>query len=642
MKNILSGFVFSMLFTMSVYAENPDFKSMHEYEAKKYRNVVHPHTYDNKFLDFKDFTESEYQPIVNRMVIGYLPWWDNGTDDIKYELITDLLYFSCELAPEGELGNCNGWPEGAPIAEAHKYGVRVHLVITAFDDELILNLIKNKTYTEKFYENSLTAIKEVAADGINIDFEFHSGENSEEVADFFSGLADYFHKDNPDYYVSAALWAVDWHDTFNLSEMGEMDFFFIMAYDYHWKGGDPGPVSPLYSGAPWPGEKCVANSVENYSEKLGDEDNSRIITGFPYYGINWPSLSDNIPGTSSENGKAVRYREVISDYQKYDTNYDSSTHSVYKIYEENGWHQLWFDRHDTLTEKYIFANSEKLGGVGMWALNYDGKSDKLWKTLAEHFSERILGSKENPVKIETFPFTHKTTTYYYVSDEMDYYTCEFYPQSENIDQSGPEIIYSLNIECDGTLSIKLNEGSGEDHTAREDLDIHLLRNPDPDQCINRDHLKLDENVSEGRYFISVDSYVTDDGTRKGGWYSIEVDFSPENPVDECAEGIDNCHENAICEDTPCGYECTCKNSYEGDGFHCEPSENKNDSDEEIEDTDYPEDETDNDNFYHDETETLDEDFTEESEDPSEEDNEVSEKKPDENSSKTSGCSCSII
>ncbi|XP_056317456.1 signal peptide, CUB and EGF-like domain-containing protein 2 isoform X4 [Danio aesculapii] len=40
-------------------------------------------------------------------------------------------------------------------------------------------------------------------------------------------------------------------------------------------------------------------------------------------------------------------------------------------------------------------------------------------------------------------------------------------------------------------------------------------------------------------------------------------------TDQCAEGSDACHIDAICQNTPTSYKCTCKTGFKGDGKHCE-------------------------------------------------------------------------
>ncbi|RMC02955.1 hypothetical protein DUI87_20148 [Hirundo rustica rustica] len=42
-------------------------------------------------------------------------------------------------------------------------------------------------------------------------------------------------------------------------------------------------------------------------------------------------------------------------------------------------------------------------------------------------------------------------------------------------------------------------------------------------------------------------------------------------VDECAEATDDCHIDAICQNTPKSYKCICKPGYKGEGKQCEGS-----------------------------------------------------------------------
>lgn len=43
---------------------------------------------------------------------------------------------------------------------------------------------------------------------------------------------------------------------------------------------------------------------------------------------------------------------------------------------------------------------------------------------------------------------------------------------------------------------------------------------------------------------------------------------PPPDVDECVEGTDSCHIDALCQNTPRSYKCICKSGYTGDGKHC--------------------------------------------------------------------------
>ncbi|XP_066894755.1 signal peptide, CUB and EGF-like domain-containing protein 2 isoform X5 [Kogia breviceps] len=44
---------------------------------------------------------------------------------------------------------------------------------------------------------------------------------------------------------------------------------------------------------------------------------------------------------------------------------------------------------------------------------------------------------------------------------------------------------------------------------------------------------------------------------------------PPEDVDECAQGLDDCHTNALCQNTPTSYKCSCRPGYQGEGRQCE-------------------------------------------------------------------------
>ena len=48
-------------------------------------------------------------------------------------------------------------------------------------------------------------------------------------------------------------------------------------------------------------------------------------------------------------------------------------------------------------------------------------------------------------------------------------------------------------------------------------------------------------------------------------------------VDECAEALDNCSIDAICQNTLKSYKCICKSGYKGDGKHCEGNPPRNEA-----------------------------------------------------------------
>ena len=81
------------------------------------------------------------------------------------------------------------------------------------------------------------------------------------------------------------------------------------------------------------------------------------------------------------------------------------------------------------------------------------------------------------------------------------------------------------------------------------------------RCISKD-IKIDKVKVLKMRFILGNSFIQSDATK------LFTD------VDECSEGTDDCHVNAICTDTPGSFICTCNPGFEGNGRNCTIKESK--------------------------------------------------------------------
>ena len=120
------------------------------------------------------------------------------------------------------------------------------------------------------------------------------------------------------------------------------------------------------------------------------------------------------------------------------------------------------------------------------------------------------GTRSCPYRIESLPYEHSGDTTGALSNEWDIYNCS------SADESGPEVIYALNLDDSGTLSAAVD---CEDPLV--DVDVHLLDGDDPDACLTRDHWELSWETTPGRYLIVVDSWF--DGSEElSGPYTVTV------------------------------------------------------------------------------------------------------------------------
>jgi spore germination protein YaaH len=500
-------------------------RSFHFLEIERHRDVKPPVFYGEPSVEPVDLG-LRFSPVTDKLIYGYLPYWNNSTTHIRWGLMTDLLYFSCEMEPGGTLGNCNGWPQSAPIDEARKYGVRIHLVITSFTKGDIFDLLGSTTQKNTFFNAVWDKVKDDKADGVNIDFEaFGKVDPSSLLTNFFNELAQFLKSKKSDMIVSVAMPAVDWSNNWDLAGMTDMDYFFMMLYDYHWRGGEPGPVAPLYRESPWTSSgRSVTRSINDYISANGDAIKNKLIAGYPYYGYKWKTTNGSIPGTKVENAVSAVYDKVYSDYSSVTSLWDDGSQTPYKIWQEgSSWYQLWYDNAESLGMKFELVNTHGLAGSGMWAVNYDVSKDDLWKELAKYFVIDKSGSFSNPVKIEAFPFAYEGDTYKYVSYELDSYSCDV-----TGNYTGPEIIFEFELASSGSLTAALSKGYGKSGE-RESHGIYLLS--DDKECISGDTKEISLHLEDGKYYISVDSTV-DENVYKGGPFTLEINFVSDDPVEE--------------------------------------------------------------------------------------------------------------
>ena len=220
-----------------------------------------------------------------------------------------------------------------------------------------------------------------------------AGHHLGDYPDFVADLASAVRQVLPNAEFSSALPAVDWSQAYDYPALAAvLDHLIIMGYDYHYKGGDPGPVSPLeYAGAPWAGYTYdLAWSIDDYRNALGDPALDRkLLLGLPYYGYDWPSTSFDVPGTKTANAVSSYYRDSFTKTAGAAV-LDAASQSKFFFYEDAGVkHQLWFDDAETLGLKYEAVKERGLGGVAIWALTYDGDRPELWNALETSFGTGV-------------------------------------------------------------------------------------------------------------------------------------------------------------------------------------------------------------------------------------------------------------
>ena len=127
------------------------------------------------------------------------------------------------------------------------------------------------------------------------------------------------------------------------------------------------------------------------------------------------------------------------------------------------------------------------------------------------------GSPDNPIVVDSFPFTDSRSTLDAPSDGFDAYAC-----APETDESGKEVIYRVEVPSAGVLQVSLDDVAGDD----TDVDVHVLHTLDPDACVARSNYGLAHPVPAGTWWVVVDTWVNGSGNPLAGPYTLEMDLVP--------------------------------------------------------------------------------------------------------------------
>jgi hypothetical protein len=305
------------------------------------------------------------------------------------------------MESDGNLSDLHGWDGATSTAlrnEAHANGVRYILTVVNFSAESIDALVNDPEARANGVEQLVGAVLAMNADGVNIDFESVPVSAKAGLTAFVTETTDAFHAAIPGSYVTVATPAVDWSGAFDYDQLAiHSDGLMIMGYGYHWKNGNPGPISPVTSGDIW-GEKTLTWTIEDYFQWGGPENHDKYILGLPFYGRDWPSEDTSMPGTALSSGAYEPYyncksRAAALGGFKWD---EHSKTSYFMEMIDGVWHQVWCDDGPSWDEKLALVEEYNLQGVGIWALGYDGTTTDYWESISAAF----IDSPAEPVPDE--------------------------------------------------------------------------------------------------------------------------------------------------------------------------------------------------------------------------------------------------
>ena len=340
---------------------------------------------------------------------GYLPYWQMTPSMVGYLAgvpVSTLELFSVGAGDNGGLlAKQTGFrritgPLGSQIIrEAHARGQRVELVFTSFgydrndrlfgrtglfggaggadrgdarDDNRGGETAAGAASWTRTAKELLALARRIGADGINVDVELIRGDAFEGYTSFLGALRAGLNVLSADAELSVATMASSAGADLALGAIAAgVDRVFLMGYDYHWSGSNPGASAPIDR---LDGTATLRWSIGTYLANGVPAD--RIILGLPLFGMSWPVASADRYAAGTGKGASwipALHAAMLTKpaFVPYHDLLEETEFAATRDTSGGGWHAIFYDSPRTLRPKLLLAREAGFVGAGFWAIGYE-------------------------------------------------------------------------------------------------------------------------------------------------------------------------------------------------------------------------------------------------------------------------------
>ncbi|MBR6917917.1 MAG: LysM peptidoglycan-binding domain-containing protein [Clostridia bacterium] len=259
-------------------------------------------------------------------------------------------------------------PEGAErlVRAAKEYESVPLMMLTSlneygnFSNELVESVLSSDELTRRVIDETVKAVNEGGYGGVDVDFEYISGELASRYADFIKKLKRALGGEY-EVFVSLAPKTSDdmpgilyeGHDYASLGDAA--DHALLMTYEWGYTYGSPQAVSPLDKV-----EKVAAYAV-------GQIPPSKLLLGMPNYGYDFklPYIKGESEATPTSNLDAVK----LAVKENAEIVYDEISEAPFFTYtdsEDGARHVVWFESARSVRAMGELANRNGMFGVSIW------------------------------------------------------------------------------------------------------------------------------------------------------------------------------------------------------------------------------------------------------------------------------------
>ena len=241
----------------------------------------------------------------------------NKYEDIDLNNLTALSFFDVPLNEEGDINfDSRGYRSFISEAtlelfeRARQKNVKIFLTLTAWEEDIIKNLLNSKDAQLKLADQISEEITSSGIDGITIDFEYPKGQGKsyqKKFTEFIGNLTDRVHKSNPNAKVAVAVPSSLSKNSsiYHPSDLSKKaDQIFLIASDFIVpEVKNSSPLSPVYGFS----EKEYWSTLSNLlGELLTKIATPKLVMERAWYGNghNYPLYTPKDPAPEEEDKKA--------------------------------------------------------------------------------------------------------------------------------------------------------------------------------------------------------------------------------------------------------------------------------------------------------------------------------------------------
>ncbi len=336
--------------------------------------------------------------IKKQQIVGFLPYFlaYRATHDYNPS-ITTLTYFGFTVNNDGHIVKLinphqedSGWYDlktkqiQQKLKDAKANNIVLSVSVVQANEASISALIASPTkHALNLVSDLLPVMDQYHFEDVNVDiesFKTATASDSSRFTTFIKTFTEAIHKKNgATVTFDIAPIAFIKQTAINPIEIGEIvDYVLVMGYDFHTAtSSNTGPIAPLY-GEGISNEFDISHAITLAKQEISSE---KLILALPLYGYEWDSLSSTpAAATIPDTGQTASNRRIMQTFttscQTCLVIEDPLSQEKDFIYQEKKGdayyhHAFLFDK-NSFAKRLTFAQNQKLAGVGLWALGYEG------------------------------------------------------------------------------------------------------------------------------------------------------------------------------------------------------------------------------------------------------------------------------